>query len=177
MKRLSHLMNNLEILERLNSLFPTAGLTLDTSKPEPLILVSPLCLAAVASAIRDDSSLAFDSLMCLSGVEAADSYQAVYHLYSRRHGHKCALRCAAPKDHPVIPTVSHFWRTADWHEREASDMFGIVFEGHPDPRRILCPDDWEGYPLRKDYKPQETWHDISLISNLPIQERPQGGGV
>jgi NADH-quinone oxidoreductase subunit C len=63
---------------------------------------------------------------------------------------------------PIIPSVSSIWRSADWHEREAFDMYGIQFEGHPDMRRILCPDDWEGYPLRKDYEPAELYKGLKI---------------
>ena len=63
---------------------------------------------------------------------------------------------------PDLPTVSHVWRTADWHEREAYDMCGMQFENHPDHRRILLPDDWDGFPLRKDYEVQEFYHGIRV---------------
>jgi len=66
------------------------------------------------------------------------------------------------KDAPEIPSVAEIWRTANWHEREAWDLFGIVFTGHPDLKRILLPDDWEGHPLRKDYKTQETYQGITI---------------
>ena len=168
-------MNTADILSHLQSLLPDAGLEMDTAKPESLIVVPPESLHDVARCLRDDPKLAFDCLMCLSGLETNDQYQVVLHLYSMKHNHKAALRCGAPKDNPVIPTVSDLWATADWHEREAADMFGIRFEGHPDPRRMLCPDDWEGYPLRKDYKPQEKWHDIPLTVNIPMQERAEKG--
>ena len=66
-----------------------------------------------------------------------------------------------------MPSVTSMWMAADWHEREAYDMFGIIYDDHPDFRRILCPDDWEGYPLRKDYVQQDEWHGIPLTSKLP----------
>jgi len=72
-----------------------------------------------------------------------------------------------------MPTVTFIWRTAEWHEREAYDLMGITYEGHPDPRRILNPDDWEGHPLRKDYVPQEKWHDIPLTTALPSDEEKE----
>ena len=63
---------------------------------------------------------------------------------------------------PVVPSVSDVWRSADWHERAAFDMYGIKFDGHSDLRRILCPDDWEGYPLRKDYEPAEVYNGLKI---------------
>jgi NADH:ubiquinone oxidoreductase subunit C len=72
-----------------------------------------------------------------------------------------------------VQTVSHIWGTADWHEREAYDMMGIVFDGHPDLRRILCPDDWEGWPLRKDYKVQEFYRGLKVP--YPVGKQPDRG--
>ena len=63
---------------------------------------------------------------------------------------------------PQVPTVSHIWKTADWHEREAFDLMGIQFSNHPDLRRILLPEDWEGHPLRQDYQAQEYYHGIQV---------------
>ena len=170
-------MGAAEILAQLQAAFPEAGLALDSAKPEALMVVPPPALREVALKLRDNPALAFDCLMCLSGLETPEQYQAVYHLYSTKHGHKFSMRCGSPKDNPVLPTVSDIWATAEWHEREAMDMFGIQFTYHPDPRRILCPDDWEGHPLRKDYKPQEKWHDIPLTVNVPMQERAEKGTI
>ena len=75
---------------------------------------------------------------------------------------RCALRAYVPIDDPRIASVSRVWRTADWHEREGYDMFGIVFEGHADLRRILLPDDWEGHPLRKDYTVPEYYNGMKV---------------
>ena len=88
----------------------------------------------------------------LAGVDYKDRIEVVYVLYSMTHKHRYTLKCRLPRENPRISTVESVWSVANWHEREAYDMFGIVFEGHSDLRRILCPDDWEGYPLRKDYK-------------------------
>jgi len=115
--------------------------------------------------------------MCLSGLEMLEQYFVVYHLYSMKYGHKITLRCGDLKNNEVIvPSVSSVWPTAEWHEREAYDFFGIRFSDHPDHRRILCPDDWEGYPLRKDYVPPDRWHNIPLTSILPNQSTGEGGG-
>ncbi len=76
--------------------------------------------------------------------------------------HKIVLKTQCTKDHPYIQSVSAVWGTANWHEREAFDLFGIIFDEHPDLRRILLPDDWEGHPLRKDYKVQEFYHGMKV---------------
>ena len=106
-------------------------------------------------------------LMCLSGLEKGAELIVVYHLYSMKYDHKCTVQCAVPKEDAHLPTVSDLWPAADWHEREAYDMYGVIFEGHHDHRRILCPDDWEGHPLRKDYKAPESYHDIPLTAIFP----------
>jgi len=125
----------------------------------------------VARFLRDDPRLRFNLLRCISAVDllAANKLAAVYDLLSIADGppaalcecrHEFAVRAETNRDHPHLPTVSDIWLAADWHEREAYDLMGLVFDGHPDtvtdqngthPRRILCPDDWEGHPLRKDY--------------------------
>ena len=83
-------------------------------------------------------------------------------LYSMKHHHRYTLKCRLPRENPAVHTVESVWGVANWHEREAFDMFGIVFEGHSDLRRILCPDDWEGYPLRKDYKFPKSYRDMPV---------------
>ncbi|MFA6542090.1 MAG: NADH-quinone oxidoreductase subunit C, partial [Bacteroidota bacterium] len=85
-----------------------------------------------------------------------------YHLYSMVHRHKFVLKVEVPTDAPNIPSVESVWKTANWHEREAFDMYGIQFSGHPDLRRILLPDDWEGYPLRKDYEVPEFYNGMRV---------------
>ncbi len=93
----------------------------------------------------------------LSDVTAVDWYPAeprfevVYHLYSHEHKQRLRLKAKLGGENPEIASVTSVWRAANWYEREAFDLFGIHFKGHPDLRRILMPDDWEGHPLRKDY--------------------------
>ena len=134
--------------------------------PDPHIEVPRKSLTDIARRLRDDPDLAFDSLLCLSGLDWPEYLEVVYHLFSFKHRHKITLKVRCPKDDPVVPTVSSICGTAEWHEREAYDLIGIRFEGHPDPRRILLPEDWEGHPLRKDDQPPAFWHDI------PLTEQP-----
>ena len=83
------------------------------------------------------------------------------HLLSLRHGHRLAVKAIVPKSDPVVPSMVEAHRAAHFHERECAEMFGITFDGNPDPRNILLPDDWEGHPLRKDYEFPKEYHGIS----------------
>lgn len=131
---------------------------------QPWIALAPAHLPAACTMLRDDPEMYFDFLECLSGVDegpAANRIGVVYHLRSIVRGHRVVLKCFVPRDtRPTLPSVAQIWRTADWHERETFDLFGIHFEGHPDLRRIFMPEDWEGHPLRKDYVNPESYHDI-----------------
>ncbi|MCB0489277.1 MAG: NADH-quinone oxidoreductase subunit C [Cyclobacteriaceae bacterium] len=106
----------------------------------------------LAGELKSNESTSFDFLFCLTAVDWPDHMQVVYHLKSTAHNHQLALKCKiASRENPEIETVCHIWRTAELHEREAYDLFGIKFLNHPDLRRLLLTDDWEGYPMRKDY--------------------------
>jgi len=153
-----------EIFNLLKSVFNEDSLQLKTDLPvEPFVIVNAEKINAVCLFLRDEDSLQFDSLSCLSGVDYdKDNVASVYHLYSYVHNHKLTLKVIVAKSNPVVPTVTDIWATADWHERESYDMMGIIYENHPDLRRILCPDDWIGYPLRKDYKVQEFYNGMKV---------------
>jgi NADH-quinone oxidoreductase subunit C len=126
------------------------------------VVVSPSAVAEIARFLRDDPSLSFDSLMCLSGVDYKDRFAVACHLYSMRHRHAIGLKTYLPKENPSLPSVDAVWPAANFMEREAYDLFGIVFTGSKDLRRILLPEDWEGHPLRKDYKYPEFYHGIKV---------------
>jgi NADH-quinone oxidoreductase subunit C len=113
----------------------------------------------ICSELKENDYFKFDYLMCLSGADYPDRFEVVYHLYSTTLDHKLVLRVALDKNDPVTESVTGVWAGADWHEREAFDMFGIKFNGHPNLKRILLPEDWEGYPLRKDYKQKADQYD------------------
>jgi NADH-quinone oxidoreductase subunit C len=112
--------------------------------------------------LREDSRLSMDHLEMIGGADYKDRLEVVYVLFSMNHRHRYTLKCRLPRETPALSTVESIWRVANWHEREAFDMFGISFEGHSDLRRILCPDDWEGYPLRKDYKSPSSYRDMPV---------------
>jgi NADH-quinone oxidoreductase subunit C len=153
-----------DIYNLLKEVFDSGIGELRTDIPvEPFIIIDADKINAVSLFLRDEESLQFDSLSCLSSVDLdKDNLAVVYHLYSFALNHKLKLKVIVPKENPVVKTVSDVWATADWHEREAYDMMGLIFEGHPDLRRILCPEDWEGYPLRKDYKVQEFYQGMKV---------------
>jgi NADH-quinone oxidoreductase subunit C len=172
--------------------FGDAILAFHGEGPEPYADVAPARVADVARFLRDDPRLGCDLLMCLSGIDwdgydeagkgksvAILGYEAdgtpqkservatgdlgiAYHLYSYAQRHKFTVRVRVPRAVPELPTVSAVWPTAAWHEREAFDLFGIRFTGHPDLRRILLEDEWVGHPLRKDYVMPDRWQGVPL---------------
>jgi len=105
--------------------------------------------------LHDTEEISFSHLQDLCGVDylgrKEPRFEVVYHLYSMRHRNALRVRAEVPEDDPSIESVVAIWDGANWHERECYDMFGISFVGHPDLRRVLMPEDWEGHPLRKDY--------------------------
>lgn len=115
--------------------------------------------------IRDDPRLRFDLLSCVSAVDYPDreTIEVVYFLDSTQHRHRLALKVPLSRKDPQIPSVEEVWRTADWHEREAYDLLGVRFRGHHNLVRILCAEDWEGHPLRKDYVIPEEYHGIKNV--------------
>jgi NADH-quinone oxidoreductase subunit C len=160
-----------EITELLVGQFGTdVILQSNTANPQPFLVVQPEQIAEVCRFLRDDDQLFFDFLACMTGIDnglQANTMEVVYNLTSIPYEHNLMLKVAVPRNAegeplPVIPTVSSVWRTADWHEREIYDLVGIHFNGHPDLRRILLPTDWQGHPLRKDYRDMETYHGIKV---------------
>ncbi len=135
---------------------------------QPWLAILPDHLIKVCLWLRNQPSLYFDMLSCLSGVDLGPEkgqIGVVYHLYSVPYGHFLVLKCFVSRETtleslPVLPSLTSVWPTANWHEREAFDLVGIHFEGHPDLRRILMPEDWEGHPLRKDYENPDMYHGI-----------------
>ena len=145
----------------------------------PFAVVAADAIVEAASFCKSDPDLAFDNLMCLSAVdypkETPPRMEVVYHLLSYAHGHTFALKVHLPRENPSLATVEGLWGVANWHEREAYDMFGIVFTGHSDLRRILLPDDWVGYPLRKDWVDPDFYNGMHVKPTAQMAERAMGG--
>lgn len=122
---------------------------------DPWIEVAPDKLYDVVAFLKDtpENGMAFDSLHCLGGDHLPERGElaVIYHLYSLENEEWIILKVFVPEDEPVVPSITDLYKAADWHEREAFDILGIRFTDHPDLRRILLPEDWEGHPLRKDY--------------------------
>ena len=138
--------------------FPKA---LDGDQNLDWIQIKPENWFEIAKWLKDNPDFYFDSLQCNTGFDLGEGLlESRYNLHSMKHLHCVEIRIKVSVEKPEIPSVERLWRVADWFERETYDMFGINFTGHSDLRRILLPEDWEGWPLRKDYEEQETYHGI-----------------
>ncbi len=154
-------MTPTEIKETLDREFP--GSVIDNEElAESQIELKPDQWLEIATYLKNDPGLSFDQLECVTGIDTGEdgSLQSRYNLHSMEHRHKIEVVISLDRNNPKVASIEQVWRVGDWFERETYDMFGIIYEGHRDLRRILCPEDWEGWPLRKDYETQETYHGI-----------------
>lgn len=116
------------------------------------IEVAPDQLFALMKRLKEDEQSSFDYLYCLSGVDWGETLGVIYHLESTKHRHRLVVRVqTGDREQPVLDSVSSIWYTADFHEREVFDFFGIDFNNHPNMKRLFLTEEWEGFPLRKDY--------------------------
>ena len=173
-------MSGKNLLSRLQQRFGDQITGANLEAIDPWIEVAPASVAAVCQFLRDDPELQLNMLNCISGVDyfIADPKKAakadfqphlevVYHLSSITKKHTLVVEVILPRwkddvpgELPEVPSVSSVWSTADWHEREVYDLSGVWFTGHPNLRRILCPEDWVGHPLRRDYEMPLEYHGI-----------------
>ena len=154
-------MTPTEIKETLDQQFP--GSVIDNEElAESQIELKPDQWLEIATYLKNDPGLSFDQLECVTGIDTGEDgpLQSRYNLHSMEHRHKIEVVISLDRNNPKVASIEQVWRVGDWFERETYDMFGIIYEGHRDLRRILCPEDWEGWPLRKDYEAQETYHGI-----------------
>jgi len=172
-------MDAAAIAARLQERFGEAIVGAELEAPQPWLVVRPEAIAEVAAFAKADPELGFDNLMCLSAVdypkEEPPRLEVVYHLFSYPQHHTFVLKVHLPRDAPVVPTVEEVWGVANWHEREAYDLFGITFSGHSDLRRILLPDDWQGHPLRKDWEDPEFYNGMHVKPTEQMAERAMKG--
>jgi NADH:ubiquinone oxidoreductase subunit C len=143
-------MTNEELKTKISQLQP--AVTYDESGQWLQVHVEPVHWPVLARQLRMCAELNFDYLFCLTCIDWKTHLTMVYHLTSTQFRHTVVVKSNLNRQQPEIHTVSHIWRTAELHEREVFDLFGVKFINHPDLRRLLLTDDWEGFPLRKDYE-------------------------
>ncbi len=172
-------MNAAEIFQKLTDRFGAEAIRKHhTESRDPWIEVAPAAIHNVCKFLHDDPALSFDGLNDLCGVDYLETdpkkktpvephLEVVYHLYSYTHKNWLKVKVRLPRwqndaagQIPELDSVSDIWLIADWHEREADDLVGIKFRGHPNLKRILCPEDWVGHPLRKDYEFPLEYHGV-----------------
>jgi NADH-quinone oxidoreductase subunit C len=169
-----------DIYDRLHSKFQRWPVGGNFEATDPWIEIRADGLTEIAPFLHDEPDLRFDMLHCISAVDyfEPDAKKAaqvewqphvelIYHLSSMAHRHRLVLKISLPRwlgdvegQLPEVQSVSHVWRTAEWHEREVYDLMGVNFPGNADLRRILCPEDWVGHPLRKDYQMPAEYHGV-----------------
>ncbi len=139
------------IAELVRAQYPNAVIETGESGGMPALRVKADEIVGICALIKESLEMNMDYLMSQTAVDRPEEFEVVYHLYSVSAKHYAVLKVSVDKSTPSLPSVYSVWKAADWQECEIYDMFGIVFEGHPDLRRILTDDDFEGFPLRKDY--------------------------
>ncbi len=151
-------MDPLQIAKMVEEKFAGQVLATTTHAGQVSILIKREAVKDICLYLRDEPSLKMDHLPDLTAVDysrypgdTGPRFEVVYNLISTMHRHRIRVKARVPEDDARIDTVSSIWHTANWHERETFDLMGIRFNGHPDLRRILMAEDWEGYPLRKEY--------------------------
>lgn len=130
------------------------------------LTVQPAAIVDVCRHLRDREGEPYEHLASLAGVDYGDELGVTYYLYQVGEPRRAVVHVRLSREEPVLPTVSDVFPAANWKEREASELFGITFQGHPDPRKLLLPEDWEGYPLRKDY----VYPDHPYLQSDPMHE-------
>ena len=141
-------------MRKLRDTAPQAIAEVIESKGETTVVVPAGELVRIARYLATEPALLFSFLSDISVVDRfplEPRFEVNYHLLSIEKRARLRLKVRLPGGEPIVPSVTPIWPTANWHERESFDLYGVRFEGHPDLRRILMPDEWEGYPLRKDY--------------------------
>lgn len=154
--------------QRLQENFPSEILSTHQEKGDLAIVIRRDRCHEILQFLKEEPSLLFEMMVDLCGVDYLSlglkpRFEVVYHLYSLTHNHRLRVRVKVPEEAITLPTVTDLWKAADWFEREAYDMFGFRFEGHPHLKRLLLFEGFEGHPLRKDYP-------IAKRQKIPLPE-------
>ena len=161
-------MTNAEIIEKLKGHLPASILATEEFRGDLTVVVRLDDIVRVAEFIKTDPALAFDLIIDVLGVDMyrpEDRFEVVYNIYSLANKRYLRLKVLVPEAAPAVPTVTGVWPGANWHERETWDMFGIRFTGHPDLRRLYMPEEFEHFPLRKDFPL------MGIPDSLPLPRR------
>lgn len=165
-----------EALDHAGELLGKLALDVTISEWHLVIEVRPDDLPEAALRLRDDEKLSCRYLSCIIGVDYPDHMEALYLLRSMDHSVPIHVRVKVDRKDPIVPSVTYIWNAANWQEREAYDMFGIIFDGHPDLRRILTREGFDTHPLRKDARPhrmrREEWQWDGLQKSLRLPGEP-----
>lgn len=151
-----------QVYEKIKAQFPDGVVSIVECPGDPYCVVKAESLLAIATWLKKDTETQFDLLACVCGTDDRKNLWSVYHLYSTVKNHKAVVKVMLDRENPSVPSLVPVWKAADWHERETYDMYGIVYTDHPDLRRILLPEDWPGYPMRKDYEFPDEYQGIPL---------------
>ncbi len=154
------------ILQKIQDKFPSEVISTHQEKGDLTVVIHKKRLHDILKFLKEDSETAFDMLMDLCGVDylgETPRFEVVYHLYSLKQNHRLRVRVEVSEEEMSIPTVTDLWKTADWFERETAEMYGFQFLGHPNPRHLLLFENFEGFPLRKDYP-------IGKRQKIPVPE-------
>lgn len=169
----------LDPVEALRAAHADALLDVHTFRNETTLIVDPAQLVTVMHYLRDTAGLIFNFLSDISAVDyypdftRPGRFAVAYHLYSMLYNRRVRVKVYLPEEAPKVPSVVNVWPVANWLEREAHDMMGIEFDGHPDLRRLLMPDDWQGHPQRRDYplgyeQPQFSFNVEEIMKHKPF---------
>ena len=161
--------------QRLRERFPGVTIRRQTGEAvrDHTVIVPAAQIVEIGTFLRDDPELDFALLSWIGGVDYLPRnprFEVVYHLLSLTHECRFVLKVELTDEQPKLPSVCGVWPTANWHERETYDFYGIVFEGHPDLTRILLPDEWVGWPLRKDSP--LGYQEVAFTHNTPNRTVP-----
>jgi NADH/F420H2 dehydrogenase subunit C len=153
-------MDNAQLKDIVTGIIPDASF--EDGKQFLTVTVSPAQLHKLLKNLKEMPETRFDFMFCISGVDIQDKLMVVYHLESTSLKHQIVLKTATDnREKPELDSVVDLYKGAELHENEIFDLFGIVFKGHPNLRRMFMPDDWNGFPLRKDYVDEVNIVDLN----------------